>query len=455
MANNPVLLTPAAAQQVLIGSDGKLTADGIRFLNALLGVAQQASNAVNNVVGALVAANNLDDLNSIPQARQNLGLGSAATHASTDFDAAGSAAAVQATVPTKVSQLANDSNFIPASGAPVQSVNGQTGAVTLSIPAAQVNADWNAASGVAQILNKPALGTAALQNTTAFDPAGAWSSWTGDVAANSHNLNGANLVSTSGLQVSGFLTFETWASMNYSHGAATYMTTNNAGSGAWNEFSYFLNPGAALASDQFSLSVNTRTSASGTDNWISAMLIQMLTGAVTFPQKTTFSIAPVFTDQAGTRTALGLGSVATQSTVPVANGGTGATTASAALANLFTGWTSWTPTLTPATGMTASSVTINSATYIQAGKLVLFKFYVTAVLGGTAGNRVDFSLPVSATGSASICSASVENGSTYTAAVAFINGAGGAGNVSVYLSGQGNFALATTTYFFVEGFYSD
>ena len=37
-----------------------------------------------------------------------------------------------------------------------------------SIPAAQVNSDWNAASGVAQILNKPTLGTAAAAATTDF-----------------------------------------------------------------------------------------------------------------------------------------------------------------------------------------------------------------------------------------------------------------------------------------------
>ena len=39
---------------------------------------------------------------------------------------------------------------------------------TPSIPAAQVNSDWNAASGVAQILNKPTLGTAAASATTDF-----------------------------------------------------------------------------------------------------------------------------------------------------------------------------------------------------------------------------------------------------------------------------------------------
>lgn len=37
-----------------------------------------------------------------------------------------------------------------------------------TIPAAQVNADWNAVSGVAKILNKPTLGTAAAANTTDF-----------------------------------------------------------------------------------------------------------------------------------------------------------------------------------------------------------------------------------------------------------------------------------------------
>jgi hypothetical protein len=41
-----------------------------------------------------------------------------------------------------------------------------------TIPAAQVQSDWNAVSGDAEILNKPTLGSAAAQNTTAFDAAG-------------------------------------------------------------------------------------------------------------------------------------------------------------------------------------------------------------------------------------------------------------------------------------------
>jgi hypothetical protein len=76
-------------------------------------------------------------------------------------------------IPTNTNQLTNGANFITAAGAPVQSVNGQTGAVSLTIPAAQVNSDWNASSGNAQILNKPTLGTAATHAATDFDAAGA------------------------------------------------------------------------------------------------------------------------------------------------------------------------------------------------------------------------------------------------------------------------------------------
>lgn len=43
--------------------------------------------------------------------------------------------------------------------------------ITHPIPP-QVNADWDSVSGLSQILNKPALGTAAFANTTAFDAAG-------------------------------------------------------------------------------------------------------------------------------------------------------------------------------------------------------------------------------------------------------------------------------------------
>ena len=44
------------------------------------------------------------------------------------------------------------------------------GNVTLSIPAAQVNSDWNAVSGVAEILNKPTLGTMASESASDYTP---------------------------------------------------------------------------------------------------------------------------------------------------------------------------------------------------------------------------------------------------------------------------------------------
>jgi len=102
-------------------------------------------------------------------------------------------------VPTKVSDLNNDSGYITGitssdvttalgytpydSSNPsgytsnvgtVTSVNNTSpdvnGNVTLSIPAAQVNSDWNANSGVAQILNKPTLGTMASESASDYTP---------------------------------------------------------------------------------------------------------------------------------------------------------------------------------------------------------------------------------------------------------------------------------------------
>lgn len=52
----------------------------------------------------------------------------------------------------------------------VNNVSPVNGNVTLSIPAAQVNSDWNASSGVAQILNKPTLGTMAAESASDYTP---------------------------------------------------------------------------------------------------------------------------------------------------------------------------------------------------------------------------------------------------------------------------------------------
>jgi hypothetical protein len=70
------------------------------------GAVMSVNNMTGEVVitaaglGALVAANNLSDLDSATTARTNLGLGTAATQASSAFDAAGAAATAQANAET-------------------------------------------------------------------------------------------------------------------------------------------------------------------------------------------------------------------------------------------------------------------------------------------------------------------------------------------------------------------
>lgn len=76
----------------------------------------------------------------------------AGTNMSSSYSSGTLTLSFSGTIPTKVSELTNDSGFVDASGAasaaPVQSVNGQTGSVTLSIPsnAADVGAIASPAS---------------------------------------------------------------------------------------------------------------------------------------------------------------------------------------------------------------------------------------------------------------------------------------------------------------------
>lgn len=83
-------------------------------------------------------------------------------------------------IPTKTSDLTNDSGFLTQH----QDISGKANTADLAtvatsgsyadltnkptIPAAQVNSDWNASSGVAQILNKPTLGTMAAEAATDY-----------------------------------------------------------------------------------------------------------------------------------------------------------------------------------------------------------------------------------------------------------------------------------------------
>ena len=70
-------------------------------------------------------------------------------------------------IPTAVSQLTNDVNYITVNEVPtsISHYTNDANYITINDVPAQVNADWNATSGPAQILNKPAIPTAVSQLT--------------------------------------------------------------------------------------------------------------------------------------------------------------------------------------------------------------------------------------------------------------------------------------------------
>jgi hypothetical protein len=76
------------------------------------------------------------------------------------------------TIPTATSQLTNDSGFVEYSNlASVATTGAYADLIGIpTIPAPQVNSDWNAVSGVAEILNKPTIPTATsdLTNDSGF-----------------------------------------------------------------------------------------------------------------------------------------------------------------------------------------------------------------------------------------------------------------------------------------------
>ena len=71
------------------------------------------------------------------------------------------------TIPTATSDLTNDSGFVTSSDLATVATTGSYTDLTNtpSIPAAQVNSDWNSTSGVSEILNKPNLATVATSGS--------------------------------------------------------------------------------------------------------------------------------------------------------------------------------------------------------------------------------------------------------------------------------------------------
>lgn len=80
-------IPPAPAETSLI-QNGRITLPWRAWLNSITSLGQTVANIPGQF---LQIANNLSDLASVTAARTNLGLGSAATHNASDFDAAGTA----------------------------------------------------------------------------------------------------------------------------------------------------------------------------------------------------------------------------------------------------------------------------------------------------------------------------------------------------------------------------
>jgi hypothetical protein len=80
------------------------------------------------------------------------------------------------TIPTLTSELTNDSGFITAGDIPpiptlTSELTNDSGFITIGDVPPQVNADWNAVGGVAEILNKPTIPSAqGLQDVITTDP---------------------------------------------------------------------------------------------------------------------------------------------------------------------------------------------------------------------------------------------------------------------------------------------
>ena len=129
----------------------------IAKINALKDRIKAVEDAIHDIV--VVTPND----GKLTIKRNNTIVGDFTANQATDED-------INIVVPEKTSDLNNDSGFITSSDIPAQVQSNWNEADNTSpayiqnkptIPAAQVNSDWNANSGVAEILNKPALAAVA------------------------------------------------------------------------------------------------------------------------------------------------------------------------------------------------------------------------------------------------------------------------------------------------------
>ena len=147
--------------------------------NATSGVAQILNKPTLATVATSGSYDDLSDKPTIPTVNNaRLTIQKNGTTVKTFTANASSNVTANITVPTATSDLTNDSGFITGvawgevTGKPTFATVATTGSYDdledkPTIPAAQVNADWNAVSGVAQILNKPTIPTVPSAGTTA------------------------------------------------------------------------------------------------------------------------------------------------------------------------------------------------------------------------------------------------------------------------------------------------
>jgi hypothetical protein len=107
-----------------------------------------------------------------------------------------------------------------------------------SIPAAQVNSDWNASSGVAQILNKPTFAAVATS--------GAYSDLTGTPAA--YTLPTASGSVLGGIKVGSGLAIDGSGVLSATGGGGTGSNPTNSTAPGWFQFKVTLNTGGTATS---------------------------------------------------------------------------------------------------------------------------------------------------------------------------------------------------------------